>query len=43
MDKDDIIDLIADLYEQYDIYELGFDLNEYCKKSINFINTVFIF
>lgn len=36
MDKKDIekiLDIIADLYDEYNISELGFDLVEFCKKA----------
>ncbi len=33
MTKEQIIDLIADLYEENEISELGFDLKQYCNKA----------
>ncbi len=33
MKREEIIDIIADLYEDYEISELGFDLKEFCKKA----------
>lgn len=33
MNKEQIIDLIADLYEEYEISTLGFSLKDYCDKA----------
>lgn len=33
MDKEEIIGIIADLYEEYEISELGFDLKNFCDKA----------
>lgn len=33
MSRDEIIGVIADLYEEYEISELGFDLIDFCKKA----------
>ncbi len=33
MTKEEIIDIIADLYEEKEISELGFDLKQYCNKA----------
>ena len=33
MDQEIILEIIADLYEEYEISELGFDLIDFCKKA----------
>lgn len=33
MIREEIIDVVADLYEEYEISELGFSLKDYCSNA----------